>query len=391
MISVDEALGHILALADATGAESVDIGDAAGRVLAAPVTAARDGPPFAASAMDGYAVRGADAFPGNTLTVVGEAPAGRAWPGTVAAGQAVRIFTGAPVPSGADRVVIQEYVVRDGDRVTMGSSLGGSNHIRPAGGDFKPGDTIDAPRRLGPGELALAAAMNAPVLTVARRPSVALIATGDELAMPGDDPAADQIIASNTFGLKAMLSDAGAEPRLTPIARDNPRSLAACFELALPADLVVTVGGASVGDHDIVAEVGAAHGLRRDFHKVAMRPGKPLMAGRINGTPMVGLPGNPVSALVCGLVFLVPMVHAMLGLPGGPAPRGSAALSRDVPANGPREHYMRARVESDGSVTPFDRQDSSLLGVLAAADALVVRPPGDPARSAGETVEVIFL
>lgn len=391
MITVEEALGHVLSLADATGTEIVDIGDAAGRVLAEPVAAARDNPPFAASAMDGYAARGEDASPGNSLEVIGEAAAGRAWDGLVAAGQAVRIFTGAPIPRGATRVVIQEDVTRDGDRIILGDGLDGADHIRPAGGDFKSGDTLDAPRRLGPAELALAAAMNAPSLTVARRPIVSLIATGDELVMPGDDPAADQIVASNTFGLKAMLADAGAEPRMTPIARDDPRSLAACFDLASSADLVVTVGGASVGDHDIVAEVGAERGLLRDFHKVAMRPGKPLMAGRINGTPMVGLPGNPVSALVCGLVFLVPMIHAMLGLPSGPLPRASAALARDLPANGPREHYMRARAEPGGTVRPFDRQDSSLLGVLAAADALVVRPPFDPARTAGEAVDVIYL
>ncbi|MEO0764209.1 MAG: molybdopterin molybdotransferase MoeA, partial [Pseudomonadota bacterium] len=220
-------------------------------------------------------------------------------------------------------------------------------HIRPAGQDFRVGDSLP-PRRLRPNDLALLAAMNIAEVPVTRRPVLALVATGDELVMPGETPRADQIIASNTFGLAAMLDGIGAEAHILPIARDNAASLRTVLGLARDADLVVTIGGASVGDHDLVADVAAGMGMDQSFYKVAMRPGKPLMAGRLNGRPMVGLPGNPVSAMVCGTVFLAPMLRAMMGLPAVPAPQVHRTLAAPLGPNGPRAHYMRAINDADG-------------------------------------------
>jgi molybdopterin molybdotransferase len=249
---------------------------------------------------------------------------------------------------------------------------------------------MNAPRRLGPTDIALLAAMNVAHVPVTRRPAVAILATGDELVAPGEIPGPDQIIASNSYGLAALLEAAGAEARLLPIARDTAASLRTAFDLAQGADLIVTIGGASVGDHDLVGPVAAELGMEQRFYKVAMRPGKPLMAGRLNGVPMVGLPGNPVSAMVCGTVFLAPMIRAMLGLGRQPAPRRTASLAVALGPNGPREHYMRARL-TDTGILPFERQDSSLLTVLAGADALMVRPPHDLAQDRGATVEYIDL
>ncbi len=388
MITVAAALEKLFAMTGRLGTETVGLKDALGRVLVAPVTAARSQPPFDASAMDGYAVT--HAAPGLVLSVIGEAAAGRGHSREVGAGQAVRIFTGAPVPRGAARIVIQEDVIRKGDTITLRDTLEAGDHIRPSGNDFPAGFRIDAPRQLRPNDIALLAAMNAAEVIVTRRPVVALLATGNELVMPGENPAPDQIVASNTFGLHALLRQLGAEPRLLPIGRDTVRSMIQALDLAAGADLVVTVGGASVGDHDIVGRMAEDLGLERFFYKVAMRPGKPLMAGRYRGSLMIGLPGNPVSAMVCGHVFIAPVVRAMLGLAAEPAPRASGVLFHDLGVNGPREHYMRALRGSDG-LRVFDRQDSSLLSVLAQADALVIRPPNDPARPAGSTVEYIPL
>jgi molybdopterin molybdotransferase len=232
--------------------------------------------------------------------------------------------------------------------------------------------------------------MNVPRVTVARRPEVALIATGDELVMPGEAPRADQIIASNTFALAALIEAEGGVPRVLPIARDTAEALATSFDLAAGADLIVTIGGASVGDHDLVARSVADRGGSLSFHKIALRPGKPLMAGRIGAAAMIGLPGNPVSAYVCALVFVLPLLRVMQGLPAAPAPRLHARLTGPLEPNGPREHYMRARLGPDG-ITAFDRQDSALLSILTEADALVVRPPGDGPRVAGETVAYLPL
>jgi molybdopterin molybdotransferase len=390
MISVDEALALLFKLAPPMPVEEVPLRAAAGRVLARDVAARRTQPPFDVSSMDGYALRRAEAEPDAMLKVIGEAAAGRGFPGRVAPGQAVRIFTGAPVPEDLDFVVIQEDVTRREDVITLSRTLDGKDNIRRAGSDFRDGDPVKAPRRLAPADIALLAAMNIPYVPVFKRPEVAILATGDELVMPGETPGSDQIIASNSFGLAAQCEAAGAEARLLPIARDTRASLASAFGLASGADLIVTIGGASVGDHDLVGPVAAELGMEQSFYKVRMRPGKPLMAGRLGSSAMIGLPGNPVSALVCGTVFVLPMLRAMLGLGAFPAPRRQAPLAADAPANGPREHYMRARLTPQG-IEIARRQDSSLLSVLATADALVVRPPGAPAQPKGEIVDFISL
>lgn len=390
MISVEEALEQLFALVTPLETETVPLRAASGRVLARSVAATRDQPPFAASAMDGYAVRSADVAPGARLDVIGEAAAGRRFGGSITRGQAVRIFTGAPLPDGADRVVIQEDVTADGTLVTLGERIDTGPHVRPAAADFAAGATVEPPLRLGPHDIALLAAMNVAEVPVIRRPSIAILATGDELVMPGEDPGPDQIIASNSFGLAALVEAQGAAARLLPIARDTVGSLETAFQQARGADLIVTIGGASVGDHDLVGPVAESLGMERAFYKIAMRPGKPLMAGRLGDSVMVGLPGNPVSAMVCGHVFILPMVRALLGLGASAAPLVAARLGADLPRNGPRAHYMRA-VSQDGVATPAASQDSALLGVLARANVLLVRPPHDAPRKAGEMVECLHF
>lgn len=390
MITVDEALSRIFALCETIDTETVPLAEAAGRVLAEPVVARRDQPPFRASVMDGYAVRGAEVRAGARFRVVGEAPAGRAFAGRVGSGEAVRIFTGAPLPEGADHVVIQEDTDQQGDAITLKPSLDPKPNVREVGADFSAGTTVPAPRRLRAVDLALVAAMNVPSVTVRRRPAVAILATGDELVMPGGAPAPDQIVASNAFALKALVDEAGAEGRILPIARDTAESLSTAFALARDADMLLTIGGASVGDYDLVGAAAEATGIERAFYKVAMRPGKPLMAGKAGRTLMIGLPGNPVSAIVCGHVFVLPALRAMLGLGAAPAPRLRAPLAAALAANGPREHYMRARA-TDAGLIAFDNQDSALLSILSQAEALIVRPVGDPPRRPGETVEYLPL
>lgn len=388
LISVDEARRRLLALVAPLEAEDVPLRAAGGRALAEPVLAKAAQPPFDASIMDGYALRGAEARPGARFRVIGEAAAGGAPAGAVGPGEAVRIFTGAPLPEGADRVVIQEDVARVGNTITLAGGLDPGPFVRPAGADFAAGDAMPA-GLLTPARIALAAAMGAATLRCARRPVVAVIATGDELVPPGEPPGPAQIHASNGYGLAAMVEAAGAEARLLPIARDREGSLRMVIGLAEGADAVVLMGGASVGDHDLVGPVLAAMGMERAFWRVAMRPGKPLMAGRLGGAAVLGLPGNPVSSLVCGRVFLVPMLRRMLGLEPEEAPLRLPLLA-PIPANGPRTHYMRAARE-DGGVRVAERQDSALLTVLASADALVIRPPGDGARGAGDRVPVLPL
>ena len=388
MISVEAALAQVFALCPALPSETVPLARAAGRVLAEPARAGRDQPPFAASAMDGYAIAG-EAMPGAQMRVIGEAPAGRRFDAPLAPGEAVRIFTGAPVPAEATRVIIQEDVTRSDDWITLKDNLDPGPHIRPAGGDFRAGDLLSAPRRLRPVDLAVLASMNRAEVAVTRRPVVAIIATGDELVMPGDDPRPDQIVASNSFALKALVEAEGAEARILPIARDEPAHLRAVLELARGADAIVTTGGASVGDHDLVAPITRELGAEPAFWRIAMRPGKPLMAGRLFDALMLGLPGNPVSSIVCAHLFLLPALRAMQGLGAWPAPTRTATLAEPVAENGPRAHYMRARLQPDGQIRAFPRQDSSLLTVLAEADALLVRPIGDPARPAGHPVRYI--
>lgn len=389
-----EALAECLSLVRVLPAETVELRDAGGRVLAAPVIATRDQPPFAASAMDGYALRSADVSPGAQLRVVGAAPAGHASDRVVSAREALRIFTGAPLPTGADRVVMQEDVQVSGETIILGDRVEGGPHIRPAGADFRAGACLSAPRRLGVADVALAAAMNAAHLQVTRKPEVALIATGDELVSPGGSPRADQIVASNTYGLKAMIEAEGGIARLLPIARDTRESLVSVFDLARGADIIVTVGGASVGDHDLVGAVARDLGLSQSFYKIAMRPGKPLMAGRLGDAALLGLPGNPVSSLVCAHLFLVPMLRAALGLEASERRRRRARVTQDLAANGPRAHYMRAEVAPGDDlpqITPFGSQDSSLLGIMSQSNALLVREIEAPPAQMGDVVEYLPL
>lgn len=394
MISVAEALDRVLALAGPVGVETLGLRAAHGRVLAAPAAARLNQPPFAASAMDGYALRRADHHPGARLRVIGEAAAGNRYGGIIGPGEAVRIFTGAPVPEGADLVELQEHTRREDSTVILGETLEGHDNIRPIGSDFRLGDRLEAPRRLGAKELGLLAAMNVAEVSVARRPVVAIIATGNELVMPGDVPGPDQILCSNSFALAAMAEAAGAEVRMLPIARDDDASLRMVFGLADGADLIVTSGGASVGDHDLVGKVATDLGLERSFYKIAMRPGKPLMAGRMGQAALLGVPGNPVAAIVCGTLFMLPLLEAMQGLPAGHHPQ-QAVLAADVGATGPRAHYMRARLTrlTPGSglprIAPFDAQDSALLRLLSEADALLIRPLGDGPRRAGDVVDYL--
>ncbi|MDZ4312663.1 MAG: molybdopterin molybdotransferase MoeA [Cypionkella sp.] len=389
MISVEDALARCLALTALTDTEILPLRRAGNRVMAVPAIAQLTQPPFDASAMDGYAV-GRAAVAGDSFTVIGESGAGHAFQGTVQPDQAIRIFTGAPLPQGAVSVVIQEEIAATADQITLKIAAKTGDNIRPRGQDFTLGQAL-SPRLLRPNDLALLAAMNVPEVTVRRRPIVALMASGDELVMPGEIPGPDQIIASNTFALAAMVEAAGGEARVLPIARDTEASLRTVFALTEGADLIVTNGGASVGDHDLVGKVAADLGLDRAFWQIAMRPGKPLMAGKVLGIPMLGLPGNPVSAIVCGHLFMLPMLKAMLGLPPEPQVL-SARLGSDQPANGPRDHYMRARLTVENgqpTVTAFQRQDSALLTILTEANALLIRPKGDGVRGTGEMVSYI--
>ena len=391
MISVREALDHILALSDALPSENIALQYAQGRVLAQTVTANRDQPPFAAAAMDGYAIRATDLAAGaQTWQVIGESAAGHPFSSPVAAGQATRIFTGAPLPQGTDHVLIQENVCAKDGQITLIDGPNDAAHRRPAGSDFTKGHQLRAPRRLSAQDIALLAAMNVPRPNVTRRPKVALIATGDELVQPGDAPRDDQIIASNSYGLAAMLQKSGAEARILPIARDRLGSLAEVFALTRDADLVLTIGGASVGDFDLVAQAAAEFGLEQSFYKVAMRPGKPLMAGRMGGRAMIGLPGNPVSAMVCGEIFVLPLIEKMLGLPARQRAQQTAPLAHDLPANGAREHYMRATL-IDGALHVATRQDSSLLSILSGANALAIAPIQAPAMPKGSEMRYIPL
>ncbi len=386
---VSEALERVLNLCPAMAHETVPLAEAAGRVLATPVAATRAQPPFRASAMDGYAVRAEDLKPGMRLDLIGESPAGGQFEGAVGPGQTVSILTGGAVPEGADRVVIQENVSREGAVVILSDTPGDGMNIRPAGADFKIGDTLSAPRRLSAADIALLAAMNIPDVPVVKKPVIAVIPTGDELVMPGEEPGPTQIITSNNFAIKAQLEAQGAIVRLLPIARDNRPALRAAFKLAEGADMVITLGGASVGDYDLIAPMAEELGLALDFYKIAMRPGKPLIAGHISGVPMFGLPGNPVSSMVCTHVFLRPAVDKMLGLDATALPEQRFALTTPLPANGPRAHYMRARVEN-GRCTPANSQDSALITVMARSNALLIRPPFAAPAEIGESVSCIL-
>ncbi|MGE5546055.1 MAG: gephyrin-like molybdotransferase Glp [Solirubrobacterales bacterium] len=396
MISVETALERVLAGLQPAGLETVPLSQSLGRVLAVDLEARVAHPPVAVSAMDGYAVHGADLaqIPAR-LFVVGESAAGHPFAGTCGDGGAVRIFTGAAVPHGADTVVMQEDTERDGEFVVIKAPATVGRHIRHAGNDFAVGDCLlHAGIVMGPRQIGLAAAMNIPWVTVRRRPRIAVLSTGDEIAMPGEPLGPAHIVSSNGPALAALIEASGCEAVQLGIARDTRRSLSTMLEAAAGADLLVTSGGVSVGDYDIVADVMGEHGLKLDFWKIAIRPGKPLMFGRMKDTPVLGLPGNPVSALVTAYLFLLPMMRALQGLPAE-IPTVSAILGADVAANGDRQDYQRASLErrADGALvaTPFAKQDSAVLSGLAAAGCLLIRPPHAPAAAAGSPVTVLPL
>ena len=391
-LSVAEALARILDGVRPLEAEPVSLLDAHHRTLAADVTAQLTQPPFDASAMDGYAVRLADVarLPA-ALAVVGEAAAGSGFHGTLKPGEAVRILTGAPVPEGCDAIVIQENADRAGPTLRVRDGKPDPAHIRPKGGDFSAGQTIlHAGRTLDARALSLAAASGNAILSVHRRPRVAILATGDELVPPGQIPGPGQIVSSNPIGLAAMVRACGAEPVLLGIAPDNQADVEAHIARAAGSDILVTTGGASVGDHDLVRPALANLGMTLDFWNIAMRPGKPMLFGRLGSQRVLGLPGNPVSALITARVFLLPLMSALLGQPSAGGDSVTALLNADVEANGPRQHYMRAKLDA-GTVTPVENQDSSLLLPLASANALIVRPPHAPALARGAHVPILRI
>jgi molybdopterin molybdotransferase len=401
LLPVEEALARVLAgIARPVAAETVAIAAARGRTLAVDVAARRTQPPFAASAMDGYAVRAADvaAVPAR-LTVIGRSVAGAGFSGAVGPMQAVRIFTGAPVPTGADAVAIQEDADGKGDDVIVRAPVAPGKNIRAAGLDFRHGDMlIAAGQRLDARLVALAAAAGHADLSVRRCPRVAILATGDELVAPGEPAGPDQIVASNPFAVAAIAARAGAEPLDLGIARDTPEALDLAIAKAREAgaDMLVTLGGASVGEADLVQSALARHGMTLAFWRVALRPGKPLIHGRLGEMLILGLPGNPVSSVVCGILFVVPALRALVGDPrAADDPAEPAILGAGLAANDGRQDYLRARLDAAGEALPvataFPVQDSSMLTTLARADGLLIRPPHAPHARAGDPCRVIRL
>jgi molybdopterin molybdotransferase len=399
LMPVTEALSAVLAGATPLPEETIALDAAHRRVLARDLTARRTQPPQAMSAMDGYAVRSADAsvVPAR-LKIIGEVAAGRPFEQALRENEAVRIFTGGVVPDGADAVVIQEDTVRDGDIVVVNEAATTGRNIRPAGIDFRQGDVLlRAGSRLTDRDLSLAAGMNYPELEVRRRPQVAVLATGDELVMPGMIPGPGQIVYSNGYALRALARAEGAETIDLGIAADTVAATTDGIRRARDggADILITTGGASVGDHDLVKQSLEAAGVEMAFWKIAMRPGKPMMHGRLGAMRVIGLPGNPVSSYVCAFLFLAPLIRALSGRSDVHHRSEPALLGRDLAANDLREDYLRARLETraDGTLvaTPVNHQDSSLLANLSFAQALVVRPPFASAASAGSPCVILRL
>jgi molybdopterin molybdotransferase len=366
-------------------------------VLARGVTARLTQPPADVSAMDGYAVRAADAAAGATLRVTGAAPAGRPFAGAVGAGEAVRIFTGGFVPAGADAILLQEdATAQEGGTVRVNAGVQAGRWIRRRGLDFAAGAAVlAAGRRLTARDIGLAAASNNPWLAVHRRPRIGILATGDEIALPGDPIPPGGIVSSNAHALAALVKGAGGDPVVLPIAPDDTAAIAGVAATAHAFDLLVTTGGASVGEHDLIQQALGGEGFALGFWKIAMRPGKPLIWGRLGRTPVLGLPGNPVSAMVCGVVFLIPAIARLSGLPGAAPPTRRAVAGVALAQNDRRADHLRAGLSVDAQgrlvATPAAVQDSSMLATLARADALVLRAPFAPAVPAGAEVEAIVL
>ncbi|KFC72345.1 Molybdopterin biosynthesis protein MoeA [Devosia sp. LC5] len=395
LLPVEDAIAAILARVPAVRPESVALADANGRVLAQTLFATHDQPPFNASAMDGYAVRAADIVPGHRLTLIGMSQAGSGFQGAVAAGQCVRIFTGAPVPPGADAVIMQEEATVNGNLVSFTEQPKPGRSIRAIGNDFATGGAlIEAGARMGPMQLAVAAAANAPTLHVAARPRIALLSTGDELVLPGSPLAPDQIVASNSFGLAPMLAPYAAEVTDHGIARDDRAALRTRLEsiFAAQPDVLITTGGASVGDHDIVQEILLELGVTLDFWRINMRPGKPLMFGTHGKTLIFGLPGNPVSAMVTATVFIKPALRQWLGYAEQPSWR--LPLAGPTPPNSARRHFMRAQLvhtPTGPELMPISQTDSGHTSSLSNADMLIIQPEFDPGAQAGSIVESIQI
>jgi molybdopterin molybdotransferase len=397
MLSVEEARARLLDGLQPVGEEVVPLAEAWGRITAAPVAARLDQPPQDISAMDGYAVCASDAVTGARLAVVGTAPTGHPWSGTLAPGEALRLFTGSIMPPGADAVLMQENACRDGEHVVVREGIARGRHIRRRGLDFCRDDVLlPAGRKLTARDIGLAAAGNHPWLRVHRRPRVAILATGDEIALPGEPIPPGGIVSSNAHALAALVRACGAEPMVLPVVADDAPAIAAAARSADGADLLLTTGGASVGEHDLVQAGLGIGGLTVDFWKVAMRPGKPFMFGRLGELPVLGLPGNPVSALVCAVLFAVPVLARLAGAATTQPPSESAILGAPLPANDHRADHLRATLtEAEAGdlpvATAFERQDSAMLRLLAKADALILRPPGAAAAAAGARVQVIRL
>ncbi len=391
MISVEEARARILSGLAPTGTEIVPLSAALGRVTAEPILSRLTHPPQDVSAMDGYAVRAGDPQP---RLVIGAAPAGHPFAGRVGAGEAVRLFTGSVVPEGADAIVLQEDTDRDGDSISIREAIRPGQHIRRAGQDFAEGQMmVQANARLNPRHVGLIAAANHAWVPVRRRPIVAILATGDEIVLPGDPIGPGGIVSSNSHALSAFVRACGGEPLLLPIAGDSISAIADAASSVRHADLLVTTGGASVGDHDLVAPALEGVGLKLDFWKIAMRPGKPLMHGSLGSVRLLGLPGNPVSSYLCALLFLKPAIERLLGLPGA-APRPiRAVLMTGLKENDHRADHLRCRLTEaeDGMLQaePFGRQDSGMLSALAHSDAVILRAPHAAAVEAGSVVEVL--
>lgn len=392
MISVDEAIKSILSDLPTTSTETISIFNAVGRVLAQKVISKINQPPFSSSAMDGYAIPDKMPQVGSNYKVIGGVSAGTTFNKSIGKDETVRIFTGAPIPKGTEKVIIQENIKRSGETVKIISNDNSNNYIRPQGCDYQSGTSIEPNSILDAPTLALIASMNISDVTVYKKPTVAIITTGNELIMPGEKLKKGKIVSSNSIGVSASLMLNGANTKILPIAKDDPESLKYIINISLASDFIVTIGGASVGEYDIVKDVLLELGLKIKFSKVSMRPGKPLFSGKLGSSTVIGLPGNPVSALICTEIFIVPAIKKFLKLNETNHHNRFAELSHNLPKNGPRTHYMRAKLDEVSNVVKVDaNQDSSLLSILAKSNALVIREPNAKEIQKGKLIPIMLF